>query len=291
MRSWGLWLISLGYSYDCIFIGSSPFSLLEALNRIKEGKQVLVLEEASRAGGAWASIDVCGLTHVDAACHFLNADPDLIAFLTSYVGCRFENDYFANGCHELIDHLASMVKRAGGNILLKTTAKEVLFENNTVFVHTTSGVFATDTLIVTPMSRIVFPQAGQKEPFYGSEYYHLFLLFDEAPHVTYQQGGVLGARRMMRWGHVLILQTEELPLPAELYVEALRNEGWISPTASLLASDFTTYSTGACHAGFIQTIHAEEHIQMLQTGTFSKLARYIKLLEPYKEFAYKEKDD
>src|SRR3990167_7835157 len=75
--------------YDCILIGSSPFTLIESLYQYHLGKTVLILEQASECGGAWKSIEVFDIPNVDMGCHELKNAPEVKAFLKDYFGCTF----------------------------------------------------------------------------------------------------------------------------------------------------------------------------------------------------------
>src|SRR5690348_11005822 len=81
-------LFSTFVDFDVIVVGSSPIPLLEALYHYHSGKRVLILEEASACGGAWKSIEVCGMYPVDLGCHTLGNDKQMLHFLEEYIGCE-----------------------------------------------------------------------------------------------------------------------------------------------------------------------------------------------------------
>src|SRR5579859_4143602 len=74
--------------YDCVFIGSSPISLFEALYQHGSGKKVLIVDESHSCGGVWKSIDMCGIEHVDIGCHEIGNNVTLKEFLEVYGGCQ-----------------------------------------------------------------------------------------------------------------------------------------------------------------------------------------------------------
>ena len=47
--------------YDVAVIGTSPTSMLEAIYHLSKGERVLILEADEKCGGAWKSIDICGI--------------------------------------------------------------------------------------------------------------------------------------------------------------------------------------------------------------------------------------
>lgn len=104
-------------NYDCAIIGTSPVSLFEALYNHYSGKTVLILEAAAECGGAWKSIDICGVPHVDMGCHEISSNPELNLFLEEYAGCRMistnKNFYFSQGCFELINNLLHRIEMEG----------------------------------------------------------------------------------------------------------------------------------------------------------------------------------
>src|SRR5579872_1782734 len=122
--------------FDVVVVGTSPFSLFEALYQSHSGKKVLILEQEAECGGAWKSIHICGIPNVDLGCHMIGNNMALKAFLEEYAGCTFVSHdnpqepfssgkselgyYFSKGCYELIDHLLRQI-RATDIVLLTNT--------------------------------------------------------------------------------------------------------------------------------------------------------------------------
>ncbi len=106
-----------GADFDCAIVGTSPVPLFEALYRHHSGERVLILEAAAECGGAWKSIDICGIAHADMGCHEISSSIDLNRFLEDYAGCSMischTNYYFSNGCFELINNLLKRIRAAG----------------------------------------------------------------------------------------------------------------------------------------------------------------------------------
>jgi len=287
--------------FDCIVIGSSPFSLFEALYQSHSGKKVLILEESSVCGGAWQSIQVCGVPHVDLGCHYIGEDVRLKAFLETYAGCKIVPDgsegngwYFSGGCFELIDHLLQLI--AATDIVLYTNCKaETVSIDSIATVHTKHQVFSAKKLIVTPMSCFQWGQNAQE--FKKSKFYHVYLLIqDPTPfRFTYREGLIKGVSRIMNQtsfiglagtGRQLIsIQTHKEPVEAQRYVDALKDQNLLSPEAYLLQAESSVYETGVLNYSGEQEI-----IEVLQTGQFTDLSAYIakweQALDKTKDFVY-----
>src|SRR5262245_59254170 len=119
-----------GADYDSAIVGTSPIPLFEALYRHHSGERVVIFEAAPECGGAWKSIDICGVAHADMGCHHIGSTQDLNRFLEVYGGCSMiachTNYYFSKGCFELVGNLMKRIKAAG--ILLLTNCRvESLF--------------------------------------------------------------------------------------------------------------------------------------------------------------------
>ena len=121
-----LWAFCLyAADFDCIVVGSSPLSLFEALYKRLEGKSVLVVEQAPECGGAWKSVTVCGIPHVDLGCHEFGNNRKVKEFLESYAGCKMVETldkkgefYPSGGCFELIHNLERLLALSGVNLWL-----------------------------------------------------------------------------------------------------------------------------------------------------------------------------
>ena len=280
--------------FDCIVIGSSPFSLFEALYQSHSGKKVLILEEAAVCGGAWQSIHVCGIPHVDLGCHYIGSDMQLKAFLETYAGCKIvsmdhpmapfdESEpngwYFSGGCFELIDHLLQLIHTT--DIVLYTNCKaEVVSIGSVVIVQTQHRSFSGKKLIVTPMSCIQWEQSPKE--FKKSKFYHVYLLIqDPTPfRFTYREGSIHGVSRIMNQtpflglagtgSQLISIQTYKEPVEARIYLDALKGQNLLSPEAYLLKAESHVYETGVLN-------HSEDReiIEVLQTGQFTDLSAYI----------------
>lgn len=293
--------------FDRILIGSSPFSLFEALYQAQMGRRVLILEEADICGGAWRSIQICGLSNVDLGCHQIGSNTQLKAFLELYAGCHIVSMdhpeepfgtgcspngwYFSKGCCELIDHLLQLIARTDIVLLTSTRAESasIDFSQKMVTVHTANTSYTTEKLIVTPMSSLTLLPAQAPQPKRQSKHYHLYMLIQDPspPRFSYQNGKITGITRIMNLTHfvglketgrqLVVVQThreEQLANPLAL-LEALKQQQLIDPGAYLLTSQPYIYQAESFHQGLIAKLGAQELIEVLQTGLFNNLTMHI----------------
>lgn len=305
--------------FDCVVIGSSPFSLFEALYQNHSGKKVLILEEAEECGGAWKGINICGVMHADLGCHQIGHDMELKAFLEEYAGCKIVSMddplspfdaakspngwYFASGCYELIDHLLKLIAATDIVLLMGHRAENVMIDSakKIATVQTKSGTFTTNKLIVTPMSCITFSQTSIPQYYGKSKYYHLYLLTQDPtpPKFSYQGGITSGVSRIMNLTHfvgltgtgrhLIVVQThsEQSLSNGQAFLDAMKTSKLVDSSAYILKAEPYIYEAGAFHQGLISQMGAEGMIDVLQTGHFQSLSSYMpkwkQVLKPYKQ--------
>lgn len=305
--------------FDYIVVGTSPFSLFEALYQFHSGKRVLILEASPECGGAWKSIDICGVPHADLGCHQIGHDMGLNAFLEEYAGCKivsmdnpllpFESAkspggwYFSQGCFELIDHLLQLI--AATDIALYTNSKveQVTIDptQRRATVQTGTQSFTTEKLILTPMSCLILNPTHSSRNYGTSKYYHLYLLIQDPtpPRFSYREGIANGMSRLMNLTYfvgltetgrqLIVIQThdEQNLANGEAFLNALKTNNLIDPGAYILKSEPYIYEAGTFHQGLISQMGAEDIIEFLQTGHFQGLSNYIskwkQVLKPYSE--------
>lgn len=307
--------------FDCIVVGTSPFTLFEALYRCHSGNRVLILEEAAECGGAWKAINICGIPHADLGCHQIGHDVQLKAFLETYAGCHivsmdnplhpFEPSnspngfYFSQGCYELIDHLTRLIQATNIVLLLNHKVESVSVDpkQKIATVKTKNRWFTTSKVIVTPMSGIhienssAAPHAGSK-----SKYYHLYLLIQDPtpPRFTYNGGGVApGISRIMNLTHfvglansgrqLLVFQThnDQNLTNGQTFLDALKSRNLVDKSAYILKNEPCIYESSYFNQSLINQMNAGEFFEILNTGHFQNLTTYIskwkQVLKPYKE--------
>jgi hypothetical protein len=306
-----------GVDFDIIVVGTSPFSLFEALYQSHSGKKVLILEEAAECGGAWKSIPVCGLPHVDLGCHQIGSNVILKAFLEDYAGCKMvphetptlpfpetslPNDfYFSQGCYELIDHLLQLIATTDIVLLTNTRLDSVSIDpsHTMAIAHTQAQDYSTSKLIVTPMSCFDIQAPGPEQLLQKSKYYHLYLLIQDPtpPRFSYHQGEGNGVSRIVNLTHfaslaetgqqLLVFQVhdEKFLLQGQTFLDALKAKDLIAKEAYILKSDPYIYETGTLHQNRIRQLPLL--FEILQTGHFNNLSNYIskwkQVLQPFRQ--------
>lgn len=295
--------------YDCVIVGSSPFSLFEALYQYHSGSRVLILEEASSCGGAWKSIEVCGIPHADLGCHQIGHDAQLKMFLETYAGCRlvsmdkpwkaFEPGdspngyYFSQGCFELIDHLTKLISKTNISLLLNHKVESVSIDDSAqmALVSTSHETFTTTKVIVTQMSGFDLNYRGMQIPKQSgkTKYYHLYLLLqDPTPfRFTYQGGGIgAGVSRIMNLtpfvglentgSQLLVFQTHsDLALTkGNEFLEALKSRDLLDRSAFILKED--SYIFESVHLNSqARNAAVQPYIEILDTGHIQNLSNYV----------------
>ena len=206
--------------YDCVIVGTSPISLFEAIYQHYLGNRVLVLEQAGECGGAWKSIDICGVAHVDLGCHQIGGDRDLKKFLEVYGGCKIVsmdqpsspndqfagNFYFSQGCYELVRNLTKWMDAAGVVLLMNCRLDSVFIdaEAGHAVVKTTRGQFTAKKIFYTQMTAFNIENNGRPpHSLHTMKYPHLYLLVQDptAPKFSYIGYGELRASRAMNLTH------------------------------------------------------------------------------------------
>lgn len=294
--------------FDVIVIGSSPFSLLEALYHHRIGNKVLILEQDSVCGGAWKSIDICGIEHVDLGCHLIGNDPLLLHFLEDYVGCDMvsmnnplappDNNgfYLKRGCFQMIDHLLQLIKKTDIQLLSNHQVEKIFIDPLQLFATawTKEKTFTTSKVIIPYHSDIKIvkdpaasPPANDK---WKAKYYHLYVLIKDAtlPRFSYQNGKISGASRMMNLTHfanltesgkqLIVFQTSAKPQKGtdKRLIDELKNKNLIDSSAQILLSDTYVYEQAPRNYQLIPT-HSRESLifEILDTGHIQNLSKYI----------------
>lgn len=294
--------------FDVIVVGTSPFSLFEALYQSHSGKRVLILEEASECGGAWKTISICGIPHVDLGCHLASNDPVLGDFLEVYAGCSLVQQehpklpaepsthfYFSKGCFELIEHLLHLIAATDIVLLTNTKLESVSFDPSRTFAiaHTQNQNFSTRKFILTPASCFDTPS------FCKSKYYHLYLLVQDPtpPRFSYHGAmgnGIIRAMNLTCFSglegtgqQLIVLQVshEDAFRNGADLLAVLKNRQLTAAEAYLLRSDPYIYEVGALNQK--QIAQEQDFFEVLQTGNFGNLVHHVpkwkQVLKPYLE--------
>ncbi len=294
-----------GVDYDCAIVGTSPAPLFEALYRHYSGERVLLLEAAHECGGAWKSIDICGIAHVDMGCHELNSPPELTQFLEQYAGCRMischKSVYFSKGCFELIGNLLKRIKDAGIPLLTVCRVESVYLDQDkkVAFLKTQMGTFTARKIVVTQGSSFEIDGIGREKA--SQKFYHLYLLLqDPTPsRFSYQEGTVPGVMRMMNLTpflglaetgrQLIVLQTRSDTEVHKVnsFVSGLKLASLIDPGAYLLKAEPYVYEQGPPFPMNQLSQNLKMFFEMLNASHFNAIASYMPkwkmILPPYVE--------
>lgn len=300
-------LFSTSVDFDVVVVGTSPIPLLEALYYHHSGKRVLVLEEASVCGGAWKSIEVCGMYPVDLGCHTLGNDKQMLHFLQEYVGCTmvsldnphkpFEaahspnGFYFAHGCYELIQNLLQLIEDTDIVLMLDHALESVFIDSqeSIAIVKTKNTQFTTSKILVTPYSRIRLDnpladiQSREK-----TKFYHLYMLIEDPtpPRFSFKSGIGKGISRLMNLTYFVGLEGTNKQLmvfqtygdaylqSAENYLDRLKQQNLIDASARILQTEHYIYEQD--HFQQPQNIENAHHVlELIKTHHLQDMVHFI----------------
>jgi hypothetical protein len=288
--------------YDCIFIGTSPLPLFEALYQHAIGKSVLILEEAHCCGGAWQSVDICGVLHADVGCHEIGNSVPLKEFLEEYGGCSLQTQesgnsfYFSGGCYELVHNLERRIQNSSIHLLKNHKVDHVWCDAQlqTAIVSSEGQQFTCHQVYVP--SYVYFPIGDEtpKEP-QKTKYPHLYMLInDPTPARFAYRTGIANSSRMMNLTHyvdldgtgqqLIMFQTWNTDISPETFLSALKMQNLVDPSAYILNAEWFIYEQYQAH-----TIKAAGNpcFVQLQTSNFrdiiSHIDRWKEVLVPYAE--------
>ena len=286
--------------YDCAFIGTSPIPLLEAIYQSYLGKKVIIFEQAAECGGAWKSIEICGIPHVDMGCHDATwSDPSLSEFFENYIGCKIVSFHsstqpssgpywFSRGCYELIGNLCKMVAKTSIELRMNCRVLATVVENDAVVLSTQQETFSAKKIYVTPLSEFSINQQPVSQS--KSKYYHLYLLISDPtpPKFTSKYLGN-GVSRMMNLTHsaelsetgrqLLVLQTysEQEFYQGQRFIDLLKMMNLIGPSAYLLRAEAYVYEASyGCAKVHSLCPEYRSFFEVLNTGSLGGMSSYVK---------------
>jgi hypothetical protein len=305
---WCVCLHGLETDFDDIVVGSSPFSLFEAIYKRCLGRRVVVVEQGAECGGAWKSITICGVPHVDLGCHEFGRSQRLVEFLEEYAGCKLVDTtpemkkpvphgefYPSEGCYELIRNLELLMNHVGVNLLLNSKLETVFIDTSREIAEVKiNGLrFTTLKLIVTNNSDITFENPNvQTQPHNPHTYYHVGLLIDDPtpPRFTYRNLHGNGTSRSTNYtcyskelqgtGKQLItiqVHGEQNLAHAPKFFEELKNKGLIDLNATLLQTENYIYKQTAFNQTALSRLTPKDKaiFEIINTGHISNLANSI----------------
>jgi len=296
--------LCIAVDFDVVVVGTSPIPLIEALYQSHLGKRVLILEEAAVCGGAWKSIDICGVYPVDLGCHTLGKNKQMLKFLETQLGCHMvsldnppapfdiknspNGFYPLHGCYEIIHNLLALIKRT--DIVL---ALEHPLENITIHPNRTEAVIVSRNMYITT-SKIIIPSfcslqfSNSTMHTITNDYYHLYLLIEDPTpqHFSFRSGILNGASRLMNLTHfagltgsgkqLIVIQTygQHSQNTSKSYLETLIKLDLLHSTARILEEDVYIYKQKSYHA-FNHIPNATNVIEKLNTSHIEAMLEYI----------------
>jgi hypothetical protein len=312
-------LFAVQNDYDIAVIGTSPIAMLEAIYHLSKNENVLIVEADEKCGGAWKSIDICGIANADLGCHLIGSDQKLKNFLKEYFGCKFiclqhpdqeamdshsqciNGYYFSKGCYELISRLQAMIESYSNAVLLHRKLESIFIDSDRKMIELSLGDFRCTTakIILTPSNqfRVENPSFSNQEP-RGHLYSHLYVLVeDEQPSCfTYLNGITTGMSRAMNLTpflkfprnnlQLIVIQTHgrnELNNPQK-FIDALMAQRYLSPQARIVDSD--TYFYQQFHMNMTALAHlGGSLVEVLDTSSFASMIKYLdkwkSVMEPF----------
>jgi len=317
---WCICLHGIETDFDDIVVGSSPFSLFEAIYKRCLGRRVLVVEQGAECGGAWKSITICGVPHVDLGCHEFGRNHLLVQFLEEYAGCNIVDTtpalnkpvphgefYPSEGCYELTRNLQLLMDHFGVVLLLNSKLESVFIDTTREIaeVKINDMRFTTLKLIVTNNSEINIENPGvQSHPHRPHTYYHVGMLIEDPtpPRFTYRNIHGGGASRSTNYtcyskqlqgtGKQLItvqVHGEQNLANAPNFLEELRKQGLIDANAKLLQTENYIYKQVAFNQSALPKLghQAQAIFEIINTSHITNLANSIDkwktAMKPWKE--------
>lgn len=305
-------LFAVSTDYDYVVVGTSPFSMLQALYQYHSGYRVLILDEADTYGGAWRSISSCGIENVDMGCHEIGCETETKTFLEDFVGCHLlslddprheyvdppppdsKGFYPSRGCHELVENLKRLINATEIDVLMNHRLESIYLdaERNIAEIRTGSFQYTTSKIVITPASTIKVENSDiSQNDSCSTKHYHLYLLIEDTmdPAFTYEDDIIEEVSRAanLSWytglagsgKQLIVIQTyTEADLDkGEEFLEALKNKNYFSPNARILKSEHYIYQQ--CHhdTTIIEEMGplAESIFDIMDTYNFGCMPKYI----------------
>jgi hypothetical protein len=267
---------------------------------------VLVLEKNCCFGGAWQTIDICGLRQVDLGCHLIGIKQELADFFAMYGGCQIvplntpnetKNNgfYFAGGCRELNEKLQERLKAAAIDIRYHhfVESAEIDRGQGHVILNTAEEQFTASRVFVT-----AYTHFGKEAEMKKNKYYHLYLLIHDPtpPRFSYRTGIPHTTRLMNATPYVdlehtgrqliiLQLHSEEETRNEAFHLNHLKELDLVDKSAYIVNSEafcFEQWQAPKQQSFFKDNPH---YFEYLNTNTLIHMAKYIdrwkEVLQPY----------
>ena len=288
--------------FDYVVVGTNPISMFEAIYRKACGNRVLVVEQASECGGAWKSITVCGIPHVDLGCHEFGNDGSVSQFLQEYAGCKIVANappnqskpslgfYPSRGCYELTHNLERLMEHWGVMLALNTKLESVFIDSarEIAEVNVNGQRINTRKIVVTNCSYIYLENAQQVQPT-TTKFPHLYLLIEDPTpsRFTYMGLSLSGCSRAMNLTQFVGLEgTGRQLIAIQVYHSQYLNDGQkcldelkrmslVDASARLLLTDQYTYEQSYLNQSLIKQVKPSTIFEILNTSHIANIRMYI----------------
>lgn len=303
------WTFAAQTDFDVAVVGTSPVSLLEAIYHGVQNKRVLILEKDPSCGGAWKSLDVCGVLNADLGCHLLGSNAKIKNFFESYFGCYFvclehpdhaansshqhckNGFYFSQGCHEFISRLLGKLATCPNAQLLNKRLESIFIDQTRGWIELNLGDrrYTTAKLIITPYSHfgvenILTTNFSVTKRHTG----HLYLLIEDQvpPQFTYLNNITPGVSRAMNLTpflqmpeqdrQLIVIQTRENPNldDAQKFLDAFKRASLLSAEAKIVQVESYLYHQTLMNVASLKKLGGSL-IEILDTSGFSGMIKYL----------------
>lgn len=77
-------LVLQSVTYDTVYIGTGPVSIIDALHAASKGQTVLMIDNKEQVGGAWVAIKVRDYGRLEIGCHIWSYNKDAYRFIRDF---------------------------------------------------------------------------------------------------------------------------------------------------------------------------------------------------------------
>lgn len=290
-----------GTHYDFIAIGSSPFTIMEAVYQSRLGYTVLLVEKDDRLGGAWRTIDVLGFEDIDMGCHWINDKSKTMEFLKNELGCSMkpffhsmispgrkvlESFYFLEGSKSFIRVLSELLHNSTVEYLLQRTVKKIIYKsgNQNVEVTVDDKEISAGHIILTNHTQADIHIDNKKlsaENIRKYNHYYLLVKGDPCPKFGYLSGSKQWSRAMnlshfidQAYPHnqLIAVQVKKETVDTEKILEVMKKEGLLSPVAEIVLFEKLQYIQS--RNSYIKNLPSSK-FTVLKSGILVQMDKYV----------------
>jgi hypothetical protein len=310
-----IWAVSVyahSTDFDEVVVGTSPISMFEAIYRTCLGHRILVVEQAAECGGAWKSIEICGIPHADMGCHEFGTDARVQKFLEEYAGCKIIKStnslYPSQGCYEFTHNLELLLRKLGAELWLNSKLESVYIDDirHIAEIKINGTYYTTAKIIVTAGSEINFANIEKKlaiDSSHSMKYPHIYVLVSDPtpPRFTYKYLNVKGVSRAMNLtpfvglketgSQLIVFQVygDQYLDKGEEFLNELKKMGLVDPNAQLLREESYVYEQTLFDHNLLNEVGdtAIKIFEIINASHITQIGTYIDkwktVMKPWKE--------